>query len=374
MLVRASLGSLLIVAALISLTGCQLLGKQQNPVNNSVVLTDTNVDFGKVAVGSNKPVGNKLTNFKTSDVTIVSVAGLDANFQITGLTLPQVVAPGQEVQFFVQFQPTTVGTASATLSFGDNSEFLASMTVTGEGVEPGQLTLNPSALNYGNVKVGASQTSNVTLSNSGDTDLTVAQATLSGAGFAMSNLAVPLTLHAGGTASFSVTFAPPAAGNFTGSVSFSTSAGSKTKRAFGSTGMGQSAPQQLAVSLSLNGTGVAAGRLSANPTSQAFGNVQVGTNSSKAETITNIGGSPLTITQANVTGAGLSISGLPLPTTLAVNQSATFTMKFAPTLSGAVSGNLAILSDGSNSPFNIPMSGTGVPPGQLSANPTSLAF
>ena len=365
---------LLIAFALLSLTGCQLLGGKQDAVNDSVVLGSTNLDFGKVAVGNTKSMPNTLTNFKTSSVTIVSIAGLDANFQISGITLPLVLAPGQESQFSVQFQPSAEGTKSQTISFGDNQQFLASMTVTGEAVEQGQLTLNPSAVNFGNVKVGANQTTNVTMSNSGATDLTITQATLSGAGFSMSNIALPLTLHPGGTSSFSVTFAPTGAGNFTGSVSFTTDSAAQAKAQGKARRVGKAQAQADTVVLQLSGNGVTAGTLSANPTSLAFGSVQVGTSSSKSETLTNTGGSTVTISQANVTGAGFSVSGLTLPATVAVNQSITFTVKFAPTVTGTVNGNLAIISDASNSPLNISLSGTGVAAGQLIANPTSLAF
>ncbi len=367
---RTSLYSLLIAAALISLTGCQLLGNQQNAVNNSVVVANPNVDFGKVGIGNSKSIQNKLTNFKTSSVTIVSIAGLDATVQVSGITLPLVLAPGQESQFSIQFQPSAAGKISKTVSFGDNSEFLASMDVTGEAVQPGQLSLSPSAVNFGNVKVGASNTSNVTLSNSGATDVTITQATLSGAGFTPSNLVLPLTLHPGGTAAFSVTFAPTGAGNFSGSVSFS----SDVAQSRISLGKKAQAVQAGVIVLALNGVGVDAGTLSANPASVAFGSVQVGSSSSKSQTLTNTGGSSVTISQANVTGAGFSISGLTLPATLAANQSVAFTVKFTPAATGAVSGNLAIVSDASNSTLNIPLSGTGNAAGQLSASPTSLAF
>src|SRR6267154_5701086 len=105
---RASIGSLLIAAALISLTGCQLLGKQQTPINNTVVLGSASLDFGKVGLGNTKTMPNTLTNFKTSSVTIVSIAGQDSNFQVGGITLPLVLSPGEEIQFSVQYQPGTL--------------------------------------------------------------------------------------------------------------------------------------------------------------------------------------------------------------------------------------------------------------------------
>src|SRR5258707_13979536 len=95
----------------------------------------------------------------------------------------------------------------------------------------------------------------------------------------------------------------------------------------------------------LSGTGVAAGPLSANPTSLSFGTVQVGSSANLSETLTNTGGTTVIVSQANVTGTGFSITGLTLPATLTAGQSVTFTATFAPTATGAVSGNLVILSD-----------------------------
>src|SRR5438552_10284472 len=60
--------------------------------------------------------------------------------------------------------------------------------------------------------------------------------------------------------------------------------------------------------------------------------------------------------------------------TLTPTQTVPLSYKYLPTAAGAVSGNLAIVSDASNSPLNIALSGTGTAPGQLTANPTSLSF
>jgi len=126
-----------------------LLGNQKSQINDSVVLGSTTLDFGKVGMGNSKSMQNQLTNFKTSSVTIVSISGLDATVQISGITLPLVLSPGEVAQFSVVFQPSAAGKISKTLSFGDNSQFLASLVVNGEGVEPGSLSLNPSSVNFG---------------------------------------------------------------------------------------------------------------------------------------------------------------------------------------------------------------------------------
>jgi hypothetical protein len=119
---------------------------------------------------------------------------------------------------------------------------------------------------------------------------------------------------------------------------------------------------------------VTPGVLAANPTTVAFGNVQVGNSAHLSETLTNTGGSSVTITQANLTGAVFSVSGLTLPLTLTPNQSVTFTATFTPTGAGAASGSLSVVSNASNSTLNIALSGTGTAAGTLAVSPTSLSF
>jgi hypothetical protein len=116
------------------------------------------------------------------------------------------------------------------------------------------------------------------------------------------------------------------------------------------------------------------GALSAVPASISFGNVQVGTSQTQSETLSNTGGSTLTITQATFTGSGFSGTGLSLPITLAVGQSTTFSISFNPQATGDVSGNLAVTSDALATPVDVPLSGTGVAAGSLATTPTSFSF
>ena len=116
------------------------------------------------------------------------------------------------------------------------------------------------------------------------------------------------------------------------------------------------------------------GSVTSSPTTLAFGNAQVGSHASLSETVKNTGGSTVTISSASVGNAAYSISGLTLPASVAAGQSIAFTVKFAPSAAGSASGNLSLVSDATNSPLTIPLSGTGVTAGNLSASPTSLAF
>ncbi|MGO9402181.1 MAG: choice-of-anchor D domain-containing protein, partial [Terriglobales bacterium] len=349
---------LVIAGGLLLLSGCQGLAGGSNS-GGTVGLGSGSLNFGSVPIGSSKTLSDTISNNTSSAVTISSIQGLGSGFQVTGITTPLSLAAGQTASFNVQFQPTAAGDPTVTISFdGPNAQPYASLSASATAVTLGQLSPSPSPVSFGNVSVGSNQTSTVTLQNSGGTSLTITSATLSGAGFSMSNLAVPLTLNPGTSTSVTITFAPTTVGSFSGGITFAT-----TSNQTNST-----------VVLNLSGTGITPGTLSPNPASLAFGSVQVGSNSSKSETLTNTGTATVTISQATPSGAGFSVSGLNLPVTLAANQSVTFTAAFAPTSAGAVSGTLSVVSNASNSPLSIPLSGTGLTPGTLTANPTSVNF
>src|SRR5580704_5805043 len=117
------------------------------------------------------------------------------------------------------------------------------------------------------------------------------------------------------------------------------------------------------------------GTLSA-PSSVSFGNVQAGTTQTLSETLSNTGGSNLTITQATVAGAGFSISGLTVPVTLTAGQSVSFKVAFAPQTSGNFTGSLTLVSNASNPNVSISLSGSGTEQqaqGQLSVSPATIA-
>jgi hypothetical protein len=349
--------SLVITGGLWLLTGCNGLVGGSNGTG-TVALGSGGLNFGSVPIGSSKTLSDTISNNTSAAATISSIQGLGSGFQVTGFTAPMTLAAGQTASFSVRFQPTATGDPTVTISFdGPNAQPYASLSASATGVTLGVLSPSPSPVAFGNTTDGGHQTTTVTLSNSGGTDLIISSATMSGAGFSMSNLALPLTLNAGSSTSATITFAPTGTGNFSGSVTFATTADQTNS----------------SVVLNLSGTGVQ-GQLGSNPTSFSFGSIQIGTSKSLAGTLTNSGGSSLTISAATASGSGFSLNGLSLPLTLTAGQSTSFTVLFSPTASGAASGSVSITSNGSNPNLSIPLSGTGVTPGALGANPTSLVF
>jgi hypothetical protein len=99
--------------------------------------------------------------------------------------------------------------------------------------------------------------------------------------------------------------------------------------------------------------------LSASPTSLSFGNVPVGTQSVLPIILTNTGTGSVTITQDTIAGTGFSGSGLSLPFTLASGQNTDLSITFAPTAGGSVTGSASVVSNASNSPAVVSLSGTG---------------
>ena len=224
------------------------------------------------------------------------------------------------------------------------------------GATGGLLTASPTSISFGNVALGGSSTQSCTVTNTGNSNVTITQGFVNGTEFKVSSTGGSFNgvLTPGQGITFNVIFAPTTMGSVTGSISIASNA----------------ANSPLTVPLSGSGVPPALG---VSPGSINFGNVTVGNNSSQAVTLTNTGTGNLTVSQATVSGAGFSISGLSLPLTLTARQTITFSATFAPTTAGSASGNVAITSNATNSPATVSLSGTGVSL-LISASPTRSDF
>jgi Abnormal spindle-like microcephaly-assoc'd, ASPM-SPD-2-Hydin len=233
-----------------------------------------------------------------------------------------------------------------------------------------QVTVTPSTITFSNVPLGQRAGQSAVLANSSNNYVKIGQASVSGAGFGLNIGTLPVTLAPSQTLNFSIAFTPQVSGTVSGSVSFTyTSSSSPGQGHFKRTGYSTTT---LAVPLS--GSTATLGQLAPSPSSLSFGTLAVGSNLAKTETLTNSGGSNLSVTQASITGAGFSLSGLNLPQSLAPGQSVTVNVVFAPTASGTATGTLSLLSNASDATLSIGLSGSGSSSGQLTLSPTSLNF
>src|SRR5438309_3086981 len=82
------------------------------------------------------------------------------------------------------------------------------------------LSSSPSAVDFGNVPVGATMNQSLTLNNSGTSAVTISGVNASGAGLTVGGVALPVTVNPGASVTFTASFAPSATGDTSGSVSF----------------------------------------------------------------------------------------------------------------------------------------------------------
>jgi HYDIN/CFA65/VesB-like, Ig-like domain len=233
-------------------------------------------------------------------------------------------------------------------------------------------TSSASSLNFGSVQVGSSSTLSTVVSNTGKSNLTITQATVSGIAFSYRGPSLPVTVAPGQNVRLAATFTPQSVGGANGSMSVVTSTRiwNRNRQRYSTTtislaGMG-TAP--------VSGTPAPPGFLAASPSSMNFGSIQVASSQMLYETVTNSGGSSVTISSATVTGAGFSLSGFTASQTLAAGESLTLPVSFAPKSAGTASGTLALASNASNANVSVSLSATATSPGQLSVSPGSISF
>jgi hypothetical protein len=117
--------------------------------------------------------------------------------------------------------------------------------------------------------------------------------------------------------------------------------------------------------ISVTGTGAGStsttSQLAVSPTGASFA-VNVGSSQSQLVTVTSTGAATLSITQANVTGTGFSVSGLTLPLNLPPGQSSSFKVTFSPTAVGSDTGSVLLASNTPSSPTRIALTGVAVQP------------
>jgi hypothetical protein len=261
--------------------------------SESVTASPSTVSFGQVAMGTISTVPLVLKNARSWKVTLSALQTTGDGFSMSEPSLPLTLGAGQTVTVNIAFAPQSARTSGGKLFVSGPGLVIP---LIGTGAPPGQLTTNLGSLNFANVPVGSSQTQSVTLTNSGGSGLAVSHATLTGTGFTLSGLALPLTLGAGQSATFPVVFAPQSAGSARGNLAFTSNASNP------------------AMNLPLSGN-TALVTITVNPnnaTLEAGGNQQF---------IANVAGTSKTAVAWTVSGAGcigvacgtISVNGLYVP-------------------------------------------------------------
>lgn len=232
-----------------------------------------------------------------------------------------------------------------------------SFAIDGSCVEDGELTITPTALDFGAQAAGSSSASQtVTLANIGGGSLDVSTLTAAAAPFVRDggtcSTTVPFALAGGSSCTLSYAFAPAAAG-----------AASQTLT------VDVAAPGTGSGSIALSGTGVV-GTLAYSMSLLDFGLQTTGASVTRTLTLSNTGSGPLQISALDNPTAPFSLSGGScgaLPINLATGGSCTIIYTFAPGAAGAFSQTLNLTSNGEGG-GPITLSGRGAVPVQLPAS------
>ena len=297
--------------------------------------------FGGVLAGTTRVLSATLSNTGATSITVYSVSQNLAEFSLSGLSLPMILAPKQAVDFQVTFAPETGGHVDGTFTFStDASSALLVFGVHGTGETKGLISASAASLSFGSIATGGTADLAEVLTNSGTAPLSISQISVSGTGFSFGAVKLPLRIIVGQSVSLSLVFSAQLAGPANGNLSITSNA---------------SNPNLM---IPLSGSAATAGVLSAGSASMSFGSVPLGSSSAQSETLANSGGTAITISQVSVTGAGFTTSGLTLPLTLAPGQNFTFGVAFAPTAPGNASGAITVSSNASDAGLSIPVSGS----------------
>lgn len=329
-----------------------------------VQASPTALNFGSVNDGSTSTLTVTLTNTGLTPATILQAIVNGAGFSSPGVPAGTTIAAGATLPVQVSFAPTSATSFSGTLTItsdATNPSLTVNLSGSGQALQA-TISAAPATVAFGSVNTGATANQTITLTNTGNGSASITQVSASGTGFSVSGTpAMPYTLAAGATVSFSVNFAPTSVTSYSGSVTVTSNASNTT----------------LSVPLSGTGTQPPQAMLAANPASIAFGSVNTGSSSTQSVTVTNSGNAGATINQITAIGTGFSISNAPaMPYTLAAGATLSLSVTFAPTTVTSYSGTLALSSNASNATLSVPLSGTGTKPPQatLAANPANVNF
>ncbi len=324
----------------------------------ALTLNTSSLAFGVVDLNTKAtPRTVTVTSSGTAPLTINtgSITGAAA-FEMSGVTFPITLNPGQTATLAVSFDPNTPGLKTATVALSTNaSPAMATVAVQGTGATP-TLMVSTSSLSFGVVQLNtAPPPQTVKLSSIGTNPVTISGATLSGsAGFGISGVSFPLTLNPGQSATLTVSFDPSTSGLKTGTLTLTSNSTAE--------------PSTIAV----RGTG-ATPALTLSTTSLAFGDVLVNTAAvPKTVTLYSSGTGPVTISGATISGApAFGMSGLSFPLTLNPGQTATLTLSFDSNTAGLKTGTVTLTTNAG--PETIAVQGTGAAPA-LTLSASTVSF
>lgn len=192
----------------------------------TLVALPGSLTFKGGTVGKVQTQSETIQNTGGGNATISQASVSGAGFNISGLSTPLTLIPGQSASFNVTFTPPSTGNfggSIALLSNASDPSIAIPLSGSTTGSTLGQLSVSPATINTGNVTVGKSGTQKGTLSATGGS-VVVTSVSIGSTEFTVSGLSFPATIPAGQSVNFVVTFTPLASGLASVSASFASDA------------------------------------------------------------------------------------------------------------------------------------------------------
>lgn len=264
-------------------------------LQGALEVTPAEVDFGKVPVGGE---GQQVLTLRNTGTFVLTIEGLEAAAPFVAPTLTTTLAPGRTTEVTAAFRPTALGAASGALSIrtDDPDAPLAEIPLVGEGIEAA-VRVEPLLVDFGEVLWVASTTRatrEVTITNPGTDSFELTAIELgddAGGAFGLDARQVVRTFGPGDSDVFEVSYLPVAMGAAMGSVRIETTAPTAPEVVVTLQGTAVGPVMEVCAGLSGNEACTASG---ATPEVD-FGAVALGTMSSGAIRIQNVGDRELTV-------------------------------------------------------------------------------
>ena len=318
-------------------------------------LSGSGLSFPRTTEGTTS-AQQTLTITATQPVTVSSLAFSDPEFTYgtPAPSLPARLDAGDTLSVPVTFTPSQTGPVAGQLTATTTDGATVSFSLSGTGQAPqGLLEADPAFLSLGGTEVGGELTGTVTFSNQGARALTVSSFEPPGAPFSVSGAPQANdTIAPGASITVDVSFDPQAVGQYSDEITLSTADGQS---------------QTVDVSASAS----TPGQLQFSSEAIDFGAVPVGGSASRSFTISNAGGTAVTIDKSKPPFGGAFAASpptsLPEGTTIEPGQSVTETVTFAPASPGAAGGTWQITGDDGSGLHLVQFTGTGTAAGTGSA-------
>lgn len=328
------------------LFACDCGGGTDEPDPAPLVAEPGRVDLGRVAVGL---ATRREVQLKNQTGGVVALYGVEPSLELQGVVridaVPAAIPAAWTVPIQVVFLPEVRGTYEGSIhirsSVGD-----VELPAAGAGFEA-RLSVEPTRIRFGEVRVGSTSTRAVTVQNVGDgpVQLTAVSGDINTSPDFSADLPGQRTLLAGASTSVTVAFRPTSSGARSGRLVFATAEGK--------------APDAPAVLV--EGQGRAAD-LRVEPVMLQFGGVLLGDGRTLTFELRNVAARPATITALAIPPGPYSIAEAPpRPFTLASGQASLISVNFFPAALGPAGTVLEIFADALEQPLPVALEGRADP-------------